>query len=461
MKIRILPILVAGLMAATAFLSSCLGSDYEEIEYPSTSSIKSFSIGTLYQTFYVKSSKGEDSVYTDTVSYADVPFTIDQINRRIYNNDSLPKDVDITRVVASISADYDAIYYEKDGKDTIWTSADSLDFTKPLTFKVMSYIPSLNQFKTGYPYQVTVNVHKLNPDSLVWKNFSNSFGQDVVLSKHKAVYHNSRIYVFGETQTGNTKVYTSETDRGNIINGWTDVTPEIAGINIYSAMVFNNDVYYIAEGGLYNLSSTSKIGTETNLSNLVSVNGQDILAYTNDNKVVKLNAYGEKESECDFIDGENLNGNISYISYPAAHNTSLWRTVVMKNGAEADTTATVFSYISSDNEWVKFQPNNPATCPNQNNISMIAYDGKIFAYGEDFDYFYSSLDNGLNWKEETEYMVFPSENKNGIDKLTTYRQNGSYSTVVEDNGNKGSFIWFIWQDGSMTRAILNRLMPKE
>ena len=92
---------------------------------------------------------------------------------------------------------------------------------------------------------------------------------------------------------------------------------------------------------------------------------------------------------------------------------------------------------------------------------MIAYDGKIFAYGENFDYFYSSLDNGLNWKEETEYMVFPSENKNGIDKLTTYRQNGSYSTVVEDNGNKGSFIWFIWQDGSMTRAILNRLMPKE
>ena len=58
-------------------------------------------------------------------------------------------------------------------------------------------------------------------------------------------------------------------------------------------------------------------------------------------------------------------------------------------------------------------------------------------------------------------MVFPSENKNGIDKLTTYRGNGSYSAVVEENGNKGSFIWFIWEDGSATRALLNRLTPKE
>ena len=85
MKIRILPILVAGVMAATAFLSSCLGNDYDDIEYPAESSITAFSIGTLHQTFYVKSSKGEDSVYTDTISYADVPFTIDQINRKIYN----------------------------------------------------------------------------------------------------------------------------------------------------------------------------------------------------------------------------------------------------------------------------------------------------------------------------------------------------------------------------------------
>lgn len=129
--------------------------------------------------------------------------------------------------------------------------------------------------------------------------------------------------------------------------------------------------------------------------------------------------------------------------------------------SEADTTANVFSHISNDKNWVKYQPNSPTICPNQGNISMITYDGKIYAFGEDFDYFYLSSDNGLNWKKDTGYMVFPTENKNGIDKLTNYRDGGSYSVAVENNGNKGEFIWFIWKDGSSTRALLNRLMPKE
>ena len=84
MKIRILPALVAGVMATTAFLSSCLKSNYAEIDYPVESSIKAFSIGTLRQTIYGKDSEGNDSIYTDTISYAHVPFTIDQINRQIY-----------------------------------------------------------------------------------------------------------------------------------------------------------------------------------------------------------------------------------------------------------------------------------------------------------------------------------------------------------------------------------------
>lgn len=148
----------------------------------------------------------------------------------------------------------------------------------------------------------------------------------------------------------------------------------------------------------------------------------------------------------------------------ASHNKALWRTIIMANNegtATTNTTANVFSYISSDTEWVKYQPNNPTTCPNQENISMISYDGKLFAYGEKFDYFYSSTDNGLNWKKEEEYMLFPDKQKESSISLETYRNGGSYSTVSEENGNKGSFIWFIWQDGSMTRACLNRLLPKE
>ncbi len=465
MKIRILPSLVAGIMTATFFLSSCLGNDYEEIEYPSTSSITSFSIGTLHQTFYVKSSEGEDSVYTDTISYADVPFTIDQINRKIYNKDSLPKDVDITRVVASISADYAAVYYVKNNKDTIWTTADSLDFSKPVTFKVMTFNPTLNQFDFGASYEVSVNVHKLNPDSLVWKHFENKkFANNIVYTKQKAVYTNESLYVFGETADGSVKANKTSVERGNI-SSWNEITLP-AGTNIYSATAFNNNVYFVANGELYFLENQiTKVGNSTGLTNLITVSNGKLLAYKgNENKVVTIDSEGNELTESNFVNGNDLNGRMSAISMPSSHNKDLWRTIVMTNNigtSEADSTATVFSYISNDTEWVKYQPNNPTTCPNQGNISMITYDGKIYAFGEDFDYFYTSNDNGLNWNQETGYMVFPSENKNGIDKLTTYRGNGSYSVVVEENGNKGSFIWFIWEDGSATRALLNRLTPKE
>ena len=465
MKIRILPSLVAGIMTATFFLSSCLGNDYEEIEYPSTSSITSFSIGTLHQTFYVKSSEGEDSVYTDTISYADVPFTIDQINRKIYNKDSLPKDVDITRVVASISADYAAVYYVKNNKDTICTTADSLDFSKPVTFKVMTFNPTLNQFDFGASYEVSVNVHKLNPDSLVWKHFENKkFANNIVYTKQKAVYTNESLYVFGETADGSVKANKTSVERGNI-SSWNEITLP-AGTNIYSATAFNNNVYFVANGELYFLENQiTKVGNSTGLTNLITVSNGKLLAYKgNENKVVTIDSEGNELTESNFVNGNDLNGRMSAISMPSSHNKDLWRTIVMTNNigtSEANSTATVFSYISNDTEWVKYQPNNPTTCPNQGNISMITYDGKIYAFGEDFDYFYTSNDNGLNWNQETGYMVFPSENKNGIDKLTTYRGNGSYSAVVEENGNKGSFIWFIWEDGSATRALLNRLTPKE
>ena len=462
--------MVAGVMAASAFLSSCLGNDYGDIEYPSESSIKSFSVGTLHQTFYGKDSQGNDSVYVDTVSYADVPFTIDQINRRIYNKDSLPKEVDITRVVTSISAD-NAVYYEKNGKDTIWSSADSLDFTNNITLKVMAYSKIQNNFVFGEPYTVTLNVHKLNPDSLVWKHFGDKkFENNSILTEQKAIYNNEEIYVFGKTANGEFKVNKASVTRGNITSDWEEVAINTTDVNIYSATAFNGKIYYIANDELYTLENQgTKVGNLTGLTNILCVSNNNLMVYKKaENEIVSIDSEGNELSEgkSKFVNGYDLKERLSAISTPSLHNSSLWRTIVMTNDndgtVETDTTANVFSYISSDTEWVKYQPNNPTTCPNQENISMISYDGKLFAYGEEFDYFYSSTDNGLNWKKEEEYMLFPSEEKNGIKPLSSYYgEDGSYSTVSEENGNKGSFIWFIWQDGSMTRACLNRLLPKE
>ena len=99
---------------------------------------------------------------------------IDQLNRTIENKDSLPVNVDISRVlIKDISADTPYIIYGKikeaggEVKDTLWTSTDTIDFSlapvEGLTFKVMS----MNGIY-GREYHVKVNKHKQEPDLLAW-----------------------------------------------------------------------------------------------------------------------------------------------------------------------------------------------------------------------------------------------------------------------------------------------------
>lgn len=471
MKIRILPLVAVALITAGSLLSSCLNSDYEEIELPSVSSIKSFSLGTLYQTLYKGSSTGQDTI--DTISFAKYPFIIDQLNRKIYNVDSLPKGVDISKALVNISSDTEIVYYvNKNNKDTLWTEGDTLDLTNGLTLKVLTYSPTYNEFRFGEPYHVTVNVHNFNPDSLVWKHFdSPAFAAN--LSEQKAVYANNYLYVFGKDNAG-TKAYRINAQKGNINGGWENVNlVSSSDINVHSALAYKNNVYYVADGKLYNLSDNTQSGSETGLSSLISVSNGYMLAYRNsDQTFIALDSNGTKNADAGTLEGnDNLSGRISAVSYQADHNSDLWRTVIMSNNAgvaTTDTTANVFSYISSENNWIKNTPNNPATCPDLDNITMVRYDGKLYAFGGKkgsdtgaFESFYYSDNNGFDWRTESnEYMTFET-NDNGDNVLAGYYNDKPYSCIVEtDSEGKESFIWFIWYNGKISRCHLNKYAPK-
>lgn len=149
MKIKFLPILLVSLLVMMSAMTSCLDNDIEQVTYSSETSITSFSLGTLHVKRVGKDSKGEDSTYTDTISMANYPFTINQAMRTIENKDSLPVGTDISRVLTKITADTDYILYGKidsegaEAKDTLWTSSDSINFafapTEGLSFKVLAY----------------------------------------------------------------------------------------------------------------------------------------------------------------------------------------------------------------------------------------------------------------------------------------------------------------------------------
>lgn len=472
MKIKFLP-LIAVLFAATSIMTSCLDNDVEQITYTSETSITGFSLGTLNIDRIGKDQNGEDSAYVDTLNCSDYPFTINQLTREIENKDSLPYGTHIDKVITSITYDAGALAYRPKGADTdtLWTSTDSIDFSgdtykmstiTPIEFKVYAYSGAI-----GQAYKVKVNVHQQIPDTIAWKKFDNSFSNRS-LSKQKAVYANGKVYVFGEN--GGTHIEYSDVSNDNPTS-WVAVTKNVpADIDTYSATACAEYIYFLAGTNkqLYKLDVNSNeitsVGTET-FEMLIGGNDikSELYAVKEGEKGRKSGIYKENTWTEDatpftlFPAGKPFFSNTTTASY----NSDITTTIALCNSTTAnDTTALVFNRISSDNKWEERMQNLPL--PNLENVTMIYYDGKLYAFGggygeiKPFSQFYCSTDNGLCWRPVTECMAFPAE----FSELYT-AHNKNYSCAVtpklESETSRGNFIWIVWEDGSICRGRINRL----
>lgn len=477
MKIKFLP-LIAVLFAATSIMTSCLDNDVEQITYTSETSITGFSLGTLNIDRIGKDKNGLDSPYVDTLDCSNYPFTIDQINRTITNKDSLPVGTHIDKVITSITYDAGMLGYTPKGSDhdTIWTSTDSIDFTDPVEFKVYAY-----SGVEGKPYKVTINVHKQEPDTISWKKFDTQLFKAGSLSEQKAVYANGKVYVFGKNGNG-THIEYSDVANDNP-SSWTPVTINITDVDTYSATAWAGNIYFLAGAPkakqLYKLNVTTDkiepVGTETFE---MLIGGNDIKSELYVVKGGKSGIYKESPWTEDtnpftqFPAGKPFFSNTTTASY----NSNITTTVALcynQGNTANDTTALVFNRISSDNKWEKRMQNLPL--PNLENVTMIYYDGKLYAFGggygeiKPFSQFYCSTDNGLCWRPVTECMAFPAEvpdpekpNKEYINFPNLYETHrGNYSCAVtpklEDGTSRGNFIWIVWEDGSICRGRINRL----
>ena len=470
MKIKFLP-LIAVFFAATSIMTSCLDNDVEQITYTSETSITGFSLGTLHIDRVGKDKDGKDSAYVDTLNCSDYPFTIDQINRTITNKDSLPVGTHIDKVITSITYDAGMLAYKPKGSDhdTIWTSTDSIDFTDPVEFKVYAY-----SGVEGKPYTITINVHKQEPDTISWKKFDNNPFSAGNLSEQKAVYANGKVYVFGKNGNG-THIEYSDVANDNPTS-WTPVASTPANIDTYSATAWAGSIYFLAGTNklLYKLdvnnNNVTQVGTET-FEVLIGGNDtkEELYAVINktSNEVSNSVSYTYKNGvwteDADpftqFPAGKPFFSNTTTASY----NSNITSTVALcyNQGTTAnDTTALVFNRMSSDNKWEERIQNLPL--PNLENVTMIYYDGKLYAFGggykeiKPFSQFYCSTDYGLCWRPVTECMAFPSEFGT---LYTTHHSNYSCAVTpkLENGTSRGNFIWIVWEDGSICRGRINRL----
>lgn len=474
MKIKFLP-LIAVLFAATSIMTSCLDNDVDQITYTSETSITGFSLRTLHIDRIGKDKEGKDSAYVDTLDCSNYPFTINQLTREIENKDSLPYGTHIDKVITNVTYDAGILVYKPKGaeKDTLWTSTDSIDFSgdtyctstnknSPIEFKVWAYSNAI-----GQAYKVKINVHQQVPDTIAWKKFDTQLFNAGNLSEQKAVYANGKVYVFGKNGNGTHIEYSDVSDDNP--KPWVTITDNVpADIDTYSATACAGYIYFLAGTNKQlskldvNSNEITSVGTETFE---MLIGGNDIKSELYVVKDGESGIYKESSWTKDTDPFTQFKADQPFFSNTttASYNSNITTTVALcynQGNTANDTTALVFNRMSSDNKWEKRIQNLPL--PNLENVTMIYYDGKLYAFGggykeiKPFSQFYCSIDNGLCWRPVTECMAFPAE----FSELYT-AHNKNYSCAVtpklEDGTSRGNFIWIVWGDGSICRGRINRL----
>ena len=139
-------------------LSSCLNSNNYEIEEWMISNAQ-------ISAFYLS---------CDSISGLDsVKFTIDQVNGKIYNKDSMRYGTVIGhKVLAEIETDnpygiYKIIFIEQATGDTVQSVLDSIDFSAPVMIVVTAYDGIMEK-----TYEAKLNIHQVNPDAMIWEKYA-------------------------------------------------------------------------------------------------------------------------------------------------------------------------------------------------------------------------------------------------------------------------------------------------
>lgn len=462
MKINFLTVIL-GFIAITFITSSCLNDNDTVYETSQNASITAFSISENIETSVkTTNSKGEDTTIIVTVNGENYNFSIYQNSnngyRQITNKDSLPVGTDISKLVVNISADTPYIFFKNSAdKDSLWQSTDSLDFTSPKLFRVLSTASTWGPY-----YRISVNVHKQVPDSLQWLQVSKSFINNT-FSKQKAIYLNNRIYVIGVQGENTVITFTSTTSLG-----WDDVKViNIPGVDYSSAMAWNGKIYILADNTLYSSSDEGATWKESAkeikklLANYNSSSENKIYGINSNNQFIE-SSDGENWSASNSVPDEFPKSNISYYSYPLVFNNSLYESVVLGNNElteTGDTTIVVWNKLSNANDWTPYTYNNSKNyLPKLANVTMIGYNNGLYAFGGEgkknkevinpFSAIFTSNNYGVDWIRQTSMVMFPNEFQN------YYELDNNYSCVVDEN----NFIWIIWsKNGGVWKGRVNKL----
>ncbi len=388
-------------------LVSCLGDSYEEEYFISPDAeITAFSIKN-------------DAISTDL---ANVVFSIDQKNGLIYNQDSAQYGLVLSeKVILTISNVVGGwIYNIADNDSTLITTGDSIDLSTKI--KIRSY-SATGQYKD---YSVMLNIHQVDPDSMVWKKTMGDI-DFLETPETKTILNNDIFYTFSKEENKvNLYSYSysdliANTKTSTITNLPSDAVLE--QIQSYK----DNVVTFTNSGDLYKASKSDMsvwnkieldagylvravLGTVDKidaLSLIVNKGEGNIYALYKDNSWL----YGSKVPE-----------NFPLQSFSSISYTNVEKGRLFVSGGITATSCSTIDGL----EWMNQGNSLPGLIQAANifryNNQFYLLNGKSTTYNQ---IVYSSVDQGNTWQESASKMNLPKE--------YTYRENAS---VVIDSNNK-------------------------
>ena len=400
MRIKFLSF-IASFFMVSFVITSCLDDD-NNIEYSPDATIHAFAL--------------------DTAGLGSYKFTIDQLSREIYNEDSLPVHADtiIDKILIKTLTTASGVVTMKDksGNDSVININDSIDLREDLTIKVLTY-------------SVVGNELRVYKNSLT--NFGNGVSQETVglpegqLPTSIVTFQfNRSITMLYATSAGDGHVYES----ADGIN-WGKSSMFGEGVELLLATLTNNDISRICY---------TKKGAD---------NQRYFYYQTND---IPQETLDEAENGGK-VPANFPTKNISYTVYESATNIKSvllvgdTETATLADDSELETTI-VWAYDGS--KWVEFSTTSSvAYCPKYTQPSIIYYNDLVYIFGQNFSSIYVS-NQGLFWRKANSKFAFPHRDwsKGGTPNPSVdpeFRGKTNYSMVLDPATQN---LWIIFSKGN-------------
>ena len=407
------------LITATLSLSSCLSSDETTVEYTHDTAITAFSLGSLDR--YTKTKAGKDTLLKANVTGSDYKFSIDQVQRLIYNVDSLPAGTRTTAVLATITSKNSSPVILMHAKQTenldsaaYYSSTDSINFSEPRFIRVYS-----SDYSAYAQYKVIVNVHKELPYEFKWHELAQNNSQLAAFSDLKAVACGDDIYVFGKTAEG-LKIYKTANTDGM---GWQEVTANVTfgADDCQNVVAMGNSLYILSAGKIYasaDGSNWQEKGSDASLKLMVGASSKNLYAYTAAGISVSKDQGANwtalaLDKSVDYLPTNNLS--MCSTSIRSTKNVEYLMLMGTRDKSYGDSIATIWNHVvdndadAADNEWNYFEldSHQPYKMPMMDQVLTCAADTGFVALGSNGKW-YKSQDAGLTWKQD-KMVVLPAK----------------------------------------------------